>query len=71
MNEPLKCTCGNRRLNRTEVIGDDGNPFVGEWGDVYHCPACGRALKIVADGENNVKLQVVVAHSSVVAWRTL
>lgn len=69
MTEELKCDCGCRRLLRTEVLSAvDGNPTGAE--DVFQCPACQRAWKIVEDG-SGVKLQLCVAHSAIVAWRGL
>lgn len=69
--QPLRCSCGTRRLVRTEVIGTDGNPFTGPWEEAFQCPGCGRAWVLEPVGENQVKLKLAIGHSSVVAWRAL
>lgn len=69
--QPLRCSCGVRRLVRTEVLGPDGNPFTGPWDEAFQCPACGRAWVLEPVGENQVQLKLAIGYSSVVAWRAL
>ncbi len=69
MADPLKCLhCGCRRMIRTEVLDQDGNPFEEPWLDIFKCAACDRAFKIGPSGQ-----EPVVSHSSgaIVAWRGL
>lgn len=65
----LRCVCHNRHLVPTMIIGPDGNPTI-DGPDVYWCPACSRVHKLNTDGDV-VKLETVIAHASLQAWRSL
>lgn len=64
-DKPLGCLCGCRRLLRTEVLGQDGNPWTGDWPEVFQCPACGRAWELTSEGE----FVAAIVHASIQAWR--
>lgn len=70
MSEALKClNCGIRYLLKPEVVGDDGNPMAVD--DVRVCMGCDRVYKIVEDGPDKVKLQLVIANTSMMSLRSL
>jgi len=70
MAEPLKCSnCGIRRLVSLEVLGDDGNPIVAS--DVRWCTGCNRIYEVVPDGDDKVKLRMVVANTNMLSLRSL